>query len=120
MVADQTGNPTSALDIADALIAVARRLEETTAQQNQKWGVYHLAGSGRAVWADLAEATFEASAAAGGPTARVNRISTEEYPTPAKRPVNSQLNGAKLTADYGVVMPFWRESAAGVVRRLLS
>jgi dTDP-4-dehydrorhamnose reductase len=117
VVADQIGNPTSAFDIADAVFAVARVLNEEPARRMP--GVFHMAGSGDASWADLAEAVFAASAAAGGPFARVRRIRTADYPTPAVRPVNSRLNCDTLARVYGVCLPDWRRSVAQVVSRLV-
>ena len=78
-----------------------------------------MAGAGEASWADLAEAVFEASAQAGGPSARVQRIATADYPTPAKRPANSRLDCSKLARVHGVRLPQWRASVAQVVSRLV-
>ncbi len=117
VVADQIGNPTSALDIADTVIAVAERLLADPAAER---GIFHMTGSGEGVWADLAEAVFAASAAHGGPSAKVNRIATSDYPTPAARPANSRLDGGKLEAAYGLRLPDWRESVATTVARLIS
>src|SRR5271155_4254715 len=61
VVADQRGNPTSALDIADALIAMAARLKDDASPALR--GVFHLTGSGEATWADFAEAVFHEAAA---------------------------------------------------------
>jgi len=112
VVADQIGNPTSALDIADAVLAIARTGARAT-------GVFHLAGTGAASWADFAEAIFAESAAAGGPSARVVRIGTADFPTPTARPANSRLNCDRLAQEYGIRLPEWRQSTAAVVRRLV-
>jgi dTDP-4-dehydrorhamnose reductase len=68
----------------------------------------------------LAEATFAESRAAGGPAARVRRITTAEYPTPAERPANSRLDVAKLARIYGIRLPPWRTSLSTCVRRLVA
>jgi len=115
VVADQIGNPTSALDIADAVLTLARRLKDDPAAET---GIFHMSGSGEASWADLAEAIFGASAAHGGPTARVRRITTADYPTPAPRPANSRLDCRKLAEVHGLSLPDWRPSLAAVVARL--
>ena len=72
------------------------------------------------MWADVAEAVFERSAALGGPAASVKRISTADYPTPARRPANSRLDCAKLASTYGIVLPTWRESLDRCVARLVA
>ena len=118
VVADQTGNPTSALDIADAVMAVAANLAARPDPALR--GVFHMTGAGETHWAGLAEAIFAASAAHGGPTARVNPITTAQYPTPAARPANSRLDTSKLAAAHAVRLPAWQASLAQVVERLVA
>jgi dTDP-4-dehydrorhamnose reductase len=118
VVADQIGNPTSALDIADAIFKVAGNL--LASDDSRLRGVFHMTGTGDASWAEFASEIFSASGKGGGPTANVHPITTAEYPTPAKRPQNSRLNCSKLAAEHGVSMPDWRSSTSEVVRRLLS
>ena len=118
VVADQHGCPTSALDIAHALVAVARRVAAADGDPALH-GLFHLTGQGEAVWADVAEAVFARSAALGGPSARVKRIGTADYPTPARRPANSRLSGDKLARVYGILLPQWRASVDACVERLL-
>ena len=118
VVADQLGNPSSALDIADALIAVAERL--VADRSSDLRGVYHMAGQGEASWADFAEATFAAAERFGRKPVRVKRITTADYPTPAKRPANSRLDCGKLERVFGVALPPWRASLETTVARLLT
>jgi dTDP-4-dehydrorhamnose reductase len=117
VVADQRGNPTSALDIADAVLQAAANLAASGSASLR--GVFHTAGSGDASWADLAETVFAASASAGGPNARVRRIATSDFPTPARRPANSRLDCSKLARIHGIRLPDWRPSAAMIVNRLI-
>lgn len=114
VVDDQYGCPTAAFDIADGVIAVARRLMEG----DGCYGVFHMAGHGQASWADLAQAVFEASAGLGGPTARLRRIMSADYPTPSARPKNSRLCCARLLSTYGVSLPDWRASVHACVERI--
>lgn len=117
VVADQFGNPTSALDIADGVMAVAANLVERG--DDALRGVFHMTAGGETHWAGLAEAIFAESAARGGPSARVMPITTAQYPTPARRPANSRLDCARLAKVHGVLLPEWRGSLAIVVERLL-
>jgi dTDP-4-dehydrorhamnose reductase len=119
VVADQRGSPTSALDMADGIIAVARQMIERPKASALR-GVFHLVGSGEATWAEFADAVFAESRAVGGPSARVIPIPSSAYPTPAQRPANSRLNGDKILAAYGVRLPAWRDSLRTCVRRLLA
>lgn len=117
VVADQIGNPTSALDIADGVLEVAARL--VTDPDPKLRGVFHMTARGEASWADFAEAIFTLSAERGGPFARVRSITTSEYPTPAARPGNSRLNCGLIEQTHGVVMPDWRSSLPAVLSRLI-
>lgn len=119
VVADQIGSPTSAIDIADGLLKVSRNLLACPSDQELR-GVFHMTGSGEASWAQFAEAIFKASKALGGVSARVAPIPTSAYPTPARRPANSRLDGARLARVHGVVLPDWRLSVAAVVGRLIA
>ncbi|MBD9455597.1 dTDP-4-dehydrorhamnose reductase [Rhizobium sp. RHZ02] len=117
VVADQRGSPTSALDIADAVIAIAKRLSADN-DENLR-GIFHLTGSGEATWADFAEAIFAGLKTKNGKVVSVGRITTADYPTPAKRPANSRLSNDKLKQTYGIVLPDWKESTKVVLDRLL-
>ena len=118
VVADQIGNPTSALDIADGIVAVAENLlgSDTPALR----GTFHMTGGGEASWADFAEAVFARSAALGGPFAAVERIPASAYPTPARRPANSRLDCEKLAAVHGVRLGDWQAAVAATVERLVT
>lgn len=117
VVADQYGTPTSALDIAEAVLKVADNL--LNSRNSALRGIFHLTNGGRASWADFAETIFDVSERAGGPFAKVHPIPTADYPTPARRPANSQLDCHKLTVTHGVHMPEWRAAAESVVKRVL-
>ncbi|WP_108395902.1 dTDP-4-dehydrorhamnose reductase [Devosia submarina] len=119
VVADQIGNPTSALDIADAVLTVTRNLRDWPNDEELR-GVFHMTGSGEASWADFAEGIFAVSGSLGGPSATVARITTVEYPTPAKRPANSRLSCDKLNRLHHVTMPDWQSSTHTTIARLLS
>jgi len=117
VVADQVGNPTYAPDIADALLAVVANIEATGWKADYA-GIYHLAGTGDVSWHGFAEAIFEAGTAYGLKRPKVNALTTAEYPTPAKRPVNSRLDCSKLGETFGVYLPSWEQSMLLCVNRL--
>ena len=117
VVDDQIGNPTSALDIAGAVTAVAGNLLDSNAANLR--GVFHMTGAGEASWADFAEEIFAQSGSLGGPSANVVRIPSSAYPTPTKRPANSRFDCSKLADAHGVTLSQWTESTASVVARLL-
>ncbi len=117
VVADQIGAPTSAFDIADAVLKVINAA--SVGAPNEEFGIFHMAGSGETSWAGFAEEIFRLSAARGGPSAIVNPIPTSDYPTPARRPTNSRLNCEKLARLYDYRARDWRESLAPCVERII-
>lgn len=117
VVSDQWGNPTSALDIANAIIRVADHL--ATVPSFSAYGVYHLAGTGDTNWSGFARAIFIESAKLGGPTATVTDIATADYPTKAVRPANSRLLSAKFHEVFNWSAPHWQSSLRNVVARLI-
>ncbi len=118
VVSDQWGNPSSALDIADGILHIARAMDSIACAD--RYGVFHIAGTGSISWSGFAEHIFAVSREAGGPTAEVTPIATSDYPAKAKRPLNSRLSTDKLHRVYGWRAPDWRNSCAAVVRRLVS
>jgi dTDP-4-dehydrorhamnose reductase len=116
VVADQLGNPTSALDIADGVLMVATNL--LTRDSESLRGVFHMTARGEASWADFAKAIFAASARRGGPCAEVFSIPTANYPTLAARPANSRLDCSLIEQVHGVVLPHWHNGLKVVIDRL--
>lgn len=114
VVADQTGSPTSAADIAGAIREVVRHIDA----DKPCWGTYHFTGAGAVTWHGFAEAIFAEAAPWRGPRPRVEAIATSEYPTPARRPANSVLDCAKIGEAYGIAPRPWRAALADVVREL--
>jgi dTDP-4-dehydrorhamnose reductase len=116
VVADQHGNPTSALDIADALLAVADRWAREPGHGANR--TYHFAGTGTTNWADFAREIFAKSATYGGPTCAVTGIPASDYPTKAVRPANSRLDSTQFAETFGLAAPRWQDSLAETVARL--
>ena len=102
VVADQIGCPTSAHDIADAIL----RLVDIDAT-----GTYHMAGASQATWHELATATFELAEL----DVAVEAIGTAENPTPALRPANSRLDSTALASATHVRLPSWQDSLPAVI-----
>jgi dTDP-4-dehydrorhamnose reductase len=117
VVADQFGNPSSAHDLADGLLAMLARW--ATDPKAGLGETFHLAGTGTTSWFDFAAATFEQCARLGVPAARVMPIRTANWPTRAERPRNSALDSSKFAATFGYRMPRWRDSLSSVVSRLV-
>ncbi|WP_376711252.1 dTDP-4-dehydrorhamnose reductase [Pseudochrobactrum lubricantis] len=117
IVADQWGNPTSAIDLASAILHIADHV--TSKSDPAFYGVYHLAGTGDINWSGFTRAIFEISQMNGGPSATVIDISSADYPTKAIRPRNSRLNCRKYETTFGSCMPHWRTSVGLIIEGIL-
>lgn len=118
VVNDQFGNPTSAVDLAGAIIKVASNLIENP-NDKQLFGIFHLAGNGTTNWADFARKIFECSREIDGPNCEIIGIPSSEYPTKAQRPKNSRLDCSKIAATHGVALPNWEKSTKIAVTKYL-
>ena len=110
IVADQVGGPTCAADIADTCLAAAGQL----AADADKSGTYHLSGGPDVSWADFAREIFRLS----GVDCAVTDIPSSDYPTPAKRPLNSRLDNSLTEATFGIPRPDWRAGLKDILRDL--
>jgi dTDP-4-dehydrorhamnose reductase len=113
VVADQRGCPTTAADLAEAILAIAVRLR--TCWQDSYASVFHAAGTGETTWHGLAVATFEEAAKFGARRPVVEAITTADYPTRATRPADTRLDCTKLATVFGVRLPPWRPSLARTI-----
>ena len=116
VVDDQHGCPTSARDIARALKVITLRMVE---DDQAPTGVYHFVNAGSTSWAGLAREIMDLSGARGGPSARVEGITTADYPTPARRPSNSRLDTRLITRDYDIAPRPWKEAVGEIVAELI-
>jgi dTDP-4-dehydrorhamnose reductase len=105
VVADQVGCPTSAHDLADALL----RLVDTECR-----GTFHLAGTEEATWHEFAVGIVEAA----GIDVEIEAIATTEYPTRAPRPANSRLDSTAIVDAAGIRLPGWRTSLPAVIEQI--
>jgi len=119
VVADQRVNPTSALDLAGAILVIARNLAREP-DNRALYGVFHLAGRGVASPAEFAEALFANSAERGGPSARVIRIASEQFASRVRRPLNALLDCTRIAAIHGVQLPSWEAPLRHCVERFLA
>lgn len=114
VVDDQIGNPTSAIDLAAAILAVLPTL------RSEAGGVYHLTGEGSTSWHGFASYIFSESMKLGGPSPLVDPIASSEYPTAATRPANSRLSCDAFAHRFGMRLRPWQEATAENVARCLA
>lgn len=109
VVADQVGAPTYAGSIADATVSLLKQIIQQGGIPTEQRGVYHFTCQGQTSWCDFAKAIFVENQVSN---MIVNPISTQEYPTPAKRPAYSVLDGGKLQAMFDLSLPHWGTALA--------
>ena len=104
VVSDQIGTPTYAADLAKAMMDIIVYCEE---KQSFPAGIYHYSNEGICSWYDF---TLKIHELAGIATCKVNPITTEQYPTKAKRPMYSVLDKSKIKETFGLEIPEWETS----------
>jgi dTDP-4-dehydrorhamnose reductase len=97
VVGDQVGSPTYTFDAARLIIDMI---------QTDKYGIYHATNEGFCSWSEFAKEIFRIT----GKKVKVKSISTEEFPTRAKRPKNSRLSKKKIIDNGFKALPPWQES----------
>lgn len=123
IINDQHGVPTSAELIADVTAQALRYyLLKDESVKASLWGHYHLVPSGVTTWYDYAELIFNLAEQQGEKLMiqHVEPILTSNYPTPAKRPLNSRLNNEKIQARFELQLPDWKQGVAYTVTELLN
>jgi dTDP-4-dehydrorhamnose reductase len=113
IVSDQRGCPTSASSIAETLILIAHRYLEG---KSVPWGTYHYANQPVTTRYEFARSIFAmASLIDNRSIPKLNSIPTSEYPTPARRPLNSELNCQKIEEEFGIICSDWHDELMKVL-----
>lgn len=107
VVSDQIGSPTYAKDLAYTILKLIEK-------QSVNYGIYHYSNQGKTSWYGFAKAIFEIQDI----NIQLNSISTEGYPTPAKRPIFSELNTLKIREELNITIPYWKESLKTAIKNL--
>ena len=110
IVDDQIGAPTWCRHLAEATAQILAQVGSPArgADKPEPWGVYHMTNGGETSWHGFA-AAIQTLDAPGKP-ARLVAIPSSEYPTPARRPLNSRLDNGKLERVFGIRLPDWRDA----------
>jgi dTDP-4-dehydrorhamnose reductase len=99
VVNDQIGTPTYAVDLAKAIMHIIL-------ENKSNYGVFHYANLGQITWFEFATTIFELT----NINIILKPVSTKEYVTLAVRPKYSVLNTSKITEEFGLKIPFWKDS----------
>jgi dTDP-4-dehydrorhamnose reductase len=111
VVSDQIGSPTYAKDIAEAILQIIAKANETKSFHP---GIYHFSNEGIISWYDFASAIK----AIKKYDCVVHPIPTSKYPTPAKRPAYSVMNKEKICETFGIILKDWRHSLEECLSKL--
>jgi dTDP-4-dehydrorhamnose reductase len=121
VINDQHGAPTGADLIADVTAHAIRRLlnRQTVAMS----GMYHLVASGETTWYDYAQYAISKAKALQPDlpwkVTDITPVSTNDFPTPAKRPLNSRLCNHKLQQAFDLVLPPWQQGVDRMLAEIL-
>ncbi|HIJ56553.1 MAG TPA: dTDP-4-dehydrorhamnose reductase [Deltaproteobacteria bacterium] len=118
VVSDQFGCPTSATDLAEAILSVTEQLFKAS---EPAWGTYHYCGKGITSWHRFAETIFEVVGRIQPvkPPA-VRPIPTSEYPTQVERPAYAALCCDRIRHSFGVKQKPWQQSLEEVIKRIFA
>lgn len=114
IVADQHGSPTSARELAAAILHIAPR----ASAEPHLSGTYHFTADGATTWHGFAGCIVAAAAPITGRHPRLTPIATADYPTPAKRPANSRLDCSLFVQAFGLTPRPWRDAVQATTRTL--
>ena len=118
VVDDQFGSPTSAADLAEAVLTIAAKIGSIA---DLDWGTYHYCGNGVTSWHGLAKEVLQlASPYVSLQTKQVEAITTAEYPTPVKRPPYSALDCSRIKKAFGIDPKPWQQSLKRTIGRIFS
>ena len=112
VVADQTGTPTYAADLAQAILSIIIYVEK---QNHVPKGIYHYTNEGVTSWFEFTKTIHQL---AGITTCKVHPITTAQYPTQAARPMYSVLDKTKIKETFGISISSWEESLGRCIQLL--
>jgi len=115
IVADQYGCPTSARDLAGALVEITVRLTSDTCAPT---GTFHLTNSGETSWYGFATEIIRLAFKGRTGAPIIEPIATADHPTRARRPANSRLATDKIAQAYGITLRSWQEATLQIVNSL--
>lgn len=110
VVFDQTGTPTYAQDLADAIYLI---IENRKFEGNE--GIYHYSNEGVCSWFDFTKAIAEI---AGNTECDIQPCHSDEFPSPVKRPAYSVLDKSKFKKTFGLRVPYWTKSLKTCIKNL--
>jgi dTDP-4-dehydrorhamnose reductase len=116
VVDDQTGAPTSAILLAEAVAKIVELMNDAPVRYlRHHGGILNVTCRGSTTWYGFATAIFEELQKQGGPLIEAKPITTADYPTPARRPAYSVLDLARIKQEFSIIPLHWREDLSRVM-----
>jgi len=112
VVSDQTGSPTYATDLAEVILKIIDNKEYKNKRQSTK--VYHYSNEGEISWYIFTKEIFKLAKI----DCKVSPITTEQYPTPAKRPKSTLMDKEKIVEKFSIKTPYWKETLCSCIKNI--
>jgi len=112
VVSDQIGSPTYATDLAETILKIIDNKNYQDKEQSTE--IYHYSNEGEIGWYDFAKEIFKLAKI----DCKVCPITTEQYPTPAKRPKSTLMDKGKLVEKFSIKTPYWKETLCSCINNI--
>ena len=112
VVSDQIGSPTYATDLAGVILEIIDNKDYQDKKQSTE--IYHYSNEGEISWYDFAKEIFKLAKI----DCKVSPITTEQYPTPAKRPKSTLIDKEKIVEKFSIKTPYWKETLCSCINNI--
>jgi len=112
VVSDQIGSPTYATDLAETILKIIDNKNYQDKEQSTE--IYHYSNEGEIGWYDFAKEIFKLAKI----DCKVSPITTEQYPTPAKRPKSTLMDKGKIVEKFSIKTPYWKETLCSCINNI--
>ena len=112
VVSDQIGSPTYATDLAETILKIIDN--KNYQDKEQPTEIYHYSNEGEISWYDFTKEIFKLAKI----DCKVSPITTEQYPTPAKRPKSTLMDKGKIVEKFSIKTPYWKETLCSCINNI--
>ena len=112
VVSDQIGSPTYATDLAETILKIIDNKNYQDKEQSTE--IYHYSNEGEISWYDFTKEIFKLAKI----DCKVSPITTEQYPTPAKRPKSTLMDKGKIVEKFSIKTPYWKETLCSCINNI--
>jgi len=112
VVSDQIGSPTYATDLAETILKIIDN--KNYQDKEQPTEIYHYSNEGEISWYDFTKEIFKLAKI----DCKVSPITTEQYPTPAKRPKSALMDKEKIVEKFSIKTSYWKETLCSCINNI--